>query len=157
MSSQRQIILDIIPWFVSDSNLEVDVEINGEVFLGETLVERLSQIPINWILDPEHPRRIIFLYPVTGVVHDVFNSEPVETVAYDPANLPTAIEVLGAIGTHYAQKVFPDHLLDEEEIDHNGKVLSIDYPKYVLLQHNEMFAGLELIRPGIYSVLLKFN
>lgn len=154
MSSQRQIILNNIRWFVADINLDLVITINGEGLEDPQVLERLSQIPINWILDPIHPERIVLLYPITDMTHPIFEAIPTDSVAYNPNSLPTALEVIGAIGTYYNEKISPNQVINDNEIEYNNRYLDLNYNRSSLLQRLT-FDGLELIRAGVYLVRLR--
>ena len=150
-------ILTNVRWLVSDTNLEGEFFLNNERLQKDDFLERLSEIEIIWYLNPNDPNKIIFLYPIAGEVNDDFEFDPVQAVAYNLNSLPTALEVIGAINSHYSEKAFNNQALNDREIETRNWILNLDYPKYLLLRESVKFVGLETIRPGVYLVMVELQ
>ena len=152
MSSRRQKLLDNIGWFVSDSELEEDLSIDGRALEKDEFLETLSNIHITWTRRSSNDDTIIFLYPITNSEKtDNTQIGSVETVKYDSNLLRTALEVIGAINSHYYEPINLNNPTSISRISHRGMELLLDGHKSDLLDGNT-FGGVELIIPGVYYV-----
>lgn len=150
MSQQRQIILDNIRIDINDID-EDDQLINNVRYNRGDFLEILSQIRINWNVRGNDPTKVIFCYPVVQP-RSLLDPVAVESVAYNVSQLPTALEVIGAINTYYGQDFFPNQAINNlDNIDISGKkLLVLRFSKNFYL--GGIFSGLEFYTDGIYYV-----
>lgn len=142
-------LLDNILWNITDLDLEDTVKIDEED-IDENVTERLAQIPVNLESLPERRDKVIFLYPI-----GLEETEVVEEVIYNINDLPTALEILGAIGTHYATNLLsPPVIVGPNNIIYENFVFSFKYPRYLTLRDYMFFKSLIRISPGVYYVKL---
>ena len=158
MSSQleNRKLLDNIGWFVSDHELEEDLSIDGRALQKNEFLEALSNIPMTWTRKSPCDNIILFLYPTTNAEKTTnIQIGPVESVIYSISILPTALEVIGAINSHYSERI-NSIISNRDIIPHRGMELLVNATKRDLL-NGDPFDGLELISPGLYYVSINVD
>ena len=144
-------ILEGISWMANDPNIVNPVLIGDEIYEGEYLNKQeflnyMSVIPMQWQVSKHDYNHIILGYPSI----DRSGRFAISRVPYNIRDLPTAMEVIGAIAGWYQRP------LTSEEKQSFNNYRKIKNPKKIdLLEGHVQFQGLHNVAPGVYNVLLK--
>lgn len=139
-----------------------DLFVDGHQLSGDLLYRSLSNINMNWISYPEDLNSVIFLYPVSINITDTgigeYFSSYVKTAKYAISDLPTALEVIGAIGTYYKRLLvepeIPDVFGQSSHFSNSEFNLSLKMYNSDLVYY-KVFSGLIIIKLGVYLVKLE--
>lgn len=141
-----------IVWDIRDVNLTRYLEIEESPVGKDEFLRKLSEKQMEWNTDMSE---IVFLYPITGksTLDTEIDELLVNPVIYLTEDLPTALEVIGAISTYYNQNISPSISNVDDEIHTEYKILITKYLRYKLLTSTD-FAGIKKVSENTY--LIKF-